>query len=142
MKTWILAIMMMAGISMSAQHKGEMRDNLKPEQRAELRAKEMTLALDLNDKQQKEVKALMLDRAKKAETARAQHKAAKEAGKRPTADEKFAMKSKMLDEQIALKAEMKKILTAEQYAKWAERSEQKKIRSEKRRAHLKRERRQ
>jgi periplasmic protein CpxP/Spy len=51
MKTWILGVMMMAGMAMSAQHRGEKRDHLKPEQRAELRAKEMTLALDLNEKQ-------------------------------------------------------------------------------------------
>lgn len=118
MKTWILATVMMLGLTMSAQQRGAADMKLKPEQRAELKAKEMTLALNLNEKQQKDVKALMLDRSKKAEAAMAQRKAAKEAGKRPTADEMFAMKSRMLDEQIAMKAEMRKILTAEQFTKW------------------------
>lgn len=135
MKTWILAIMMVAGMTMSAQQRGEKREQLKPEQRAELRAKEMALALDLNDKQQKDLKALYLDRAKKTDAARAQYKAAREAGKNPTADEKFAMRSKMLDEQIAMKAEMKKILTAEQYAKWEVKKEHMKKRIDRRRAH-------
>ena len=56
----------------------------------------------------------------------AQHKADKAAGKKPTADERFAMKSKMLDEKIAMKAEMKKILTAEQFDKWEKTAEQRK----------------
>lgn len=133
MKTWILAIMMMAGVTLNAQEKGERHEQLKPEQRAELRAKEMTLTLDLNEKQQKDIKALYLDRAKKTDAAREQFKAAKEAGKKPTADEKFAMRSKMLDEQIAMKADMKKILTAEQYAKWEQKKEHMKKRFEKRR---------
>jgi periplasmic protein CpxP/Spy len=87
------------------------------------------------------VRTLLTDRFKKAETARAQHKAAKEAGKKPTQDERFAMRSKMLDEQIAMKAEMKKILSAEQYEKWQQKKEHMKKRVEKRRAHLSRDRR-
>ena len=39
------------------------------------------------------------------------------AEKKPTADERFAMKSKMLDDRIAMKAEMKKILSPEQFSK-------------------------
>jgi periplasmic protein CpxP/Spy len=141
MKTLILAIMMVAGMTVSAQQRVEKGEQLKPEQRAELRAKEMTLALDLNERQQKDIKALYLDRAKKAEAARAQFKAAKEAGKKPTADEKFAMKSRMLDEQIAMKAEMKKILTADQYAKWEQKKEHMRKSADKRRAHVQNKRR-
>lgn len=123
MKTWILATVMMFGLAVNAQHRGDKQDRLKPEQRAELRAKEMTLALNLNDKQQKDVKALLLDRSKKAEATMAQHKAAKASGKKLTADERFAMRSRMLDEKIAMKAEMKKILTAEQFSKWEMKAE-------------------
>lgn len=118
MKTWILAVVMMIGLTASAQHRDARHETLKPEQRAELAAKKMTLALNLNEKQQKDVQKVLLDRIKKAEQLRAQRKTDREAGKKLTADERFAMKSKRLDEQIAMKAEMRKVLTAEQFTKW------------------------
>lgn len=118
MKTWILGAMMMAGVIATAQEKKERPEHLKPEQRVELHVKQMDLALDLTDKQQKDIEKLFLERAKKSEQLKATHKANKDAGKKLTADEKFAMKSKRLDEQIAMKTEMKKILNAEQFTKW------------------------
>ncbi len=118
MKTWILAIVMMIGLTVTAQHRDTRHEPLKPEQRAELAAKKMTLALNLNEKQQKDVQKLLLDRIKKAEQLRAQRKADRETGKKLTADEKFAMKNKQLDDKIALKAEMRKVLSAEQFTKW------------------------
>jgi protein CpxP len=120
MKTWILAAVMIISLNATAQQRGEKRVQLKPEQRVELQAKKMTLALNLNEKQQKEVQKLLLERSKKAEQFRAQHQADKAAGKNPTADELFAAKSRQLDERIATQAEMKKILTAEQFEKWQE----------------------
>ena len=118
MKTWILAAVMMMGLTVSAQHRESRPEALKPEQKAELRAKKMTLALNLNDKQQKDVQKLFLDRSKEAAQFKAQRKADRQGGKKLTADERFELKSKRLDAQIAMKAEMKKILTAEQFEKW------------------------
>lgn len=128
MKTWILAIAMMMGVTMSAQH-GEQKmdrraegreqhEKLSPEQRTELKSKQLTLALGLSDKQQKDVQKLILDRENKKQDFIAQRKANKDAGKQPTADERFAMKSKMLDDQIAMQREMKKVLTPEQFEKF------------------------
>ena len=45
-------------------------------------------------------------------------KAMKEKGVKPTNDERFAMHMKMLDEQIAAKKRMEKILNAKQFEKW------------------------
>jgi protein CpxP len=118
MKTLILAAAMMFGVAVSAQDKKERPEPLKPEQRAELRVKQMDLALDLNDKQEKDVQKLMLERSKKAEQFKAERKARRQAEKKLTADERFVMRSKMLDERIAMRDEMKKILTEEQFAKW------------------------
>lgn len=98
--------------------KMENRESLSPDQQAELQVKKMTLELDLNTKQQAEVKKIVLEQAKKREAKKAEWKANKEADKSVSKDEKFAMKNQMLDAQIAMKAEMKKILTAEQFAKW------------------------
>jgi len=48
-----------------------------PEQVAELQTKKMTLDLDLNANQQKEVKALLLEEAKKREAIKTEMKARK-----------------------------------------------------------------
>lgn len=114
MKMWILAAVIMFGLTVSAQEK---KERLSTEQRTELQTKKMALALDLTDKQQTEVKKLLLDRSKKMEAGKKDFKANREAGKKLTADERFAMKSKMLDERIAMKKEFKKILTPEQFEK-------------------------
>ena len=78
----------------------------------------MKLELDLNDKQIAEVKKIMSKQIEKREAKKAELKAKKAEGQKPTADERFALKNQMLDEQIVHKAEMKKILTAEQFSKW------------------------
>jgi len=117
MKMWILAMAMIICTGANAQNKKEHREPLKPEQRAELQAKRMTLALDLNENQQQEVRQLLIEKGKQRAEFRRQHMAERHAGKKPTADERFAMKSKMLDERIAMKAEMKRILTPEQFAR-------------------------
>jgi len=127
MKTWILAMAMMVGMAMSAQpgnrkfndvrgYGREHRENFTPEQRTELKVKKLTLALDLSDKQQKELQKLLLNAETQKVQFMAKHKADREAGKKLTDDEKFSLKTIRLDNQIAMKREMKKILTAEQYA--------------------------
>jgi protein CpxP len=117
MKMWILAMAMIMSIGANAQDKKEHRESFKPEQRAELQAKKMTLALDLNEKQQKDVQQLLIEKGKQRTEFRRQHMADRQAGKKLTADERFAMKSKMLDDRIAMNREMKKILTQDQFAR-------------------------
>jgi len=128
MKTWILAMAMMVGFAMNAQPLAtgmngkkpgkEHRDPFTPAQRAELRSKKLALKLDLNDKQQKEIQKLMAAREAEKEQLMANHKAEREAAKRPTADDRFSMMNKRLDAEISMKKELKKILTAEQFAKY------------------------
>jgi periplasmic protein CpxP/Spy len=129
MKTWIVAMAMMMGVTMSAQEHGrkhhgekgpekEQRDPLTPEQHAELRAKKLTLALDLTDKQQAELQKVFTEQGKDRQKEMEQRKANHEAGKKPTAEEHFAMETKRLDSQIAGQRKIKNILSAEQYAKF------------------------
>lgn len=47
-------------------------------------------------------------------------------GQKPTTDEKFEMKSKILDDKIEHKARMKKILKPEQFLKWEQHQENRK----------------
>lgn len=126
MKKVLIAIIMMSSLATFAQDRKMKRNDFTPEQRVELQVKKMTLDLDLNDKQQKDLKKLLTEQSKKREEAKIKHEAIKAADKKPTNDERFAMRNKMMDEKIAFKAEMKKILNEKQMEKWEERQEDKK----------------
>lgn len=128
MKTWILALAMMAGMAMNAQH-GERRhegkkhgrehmDHFTPEQRAELQTKKLTLELDLTEKQQADIKAYFTKKNKERETARTAMKAKREAGQKLTSDGRFEMQNKILDNKIAAKAFFTKTLDTKQLAKF------------------------
>ena len=102
MKKLILAAVLVVSTLTFAQERGRKGEKLTPEQQTELQVKKMTLELDLDAKQQKEVKAILLENAKKRDTKMAEMKA----------------KNEMLDNQIEHKAQMKKILKPEQFQKW------------------------
>ena len=89
----------------------------------------MTLDLDLNAKQQEQMKQIIAEQSSKREAMKAKQKENKQ---KPTADELFAMKNKMLDEQIVMKNKMKTILSPEQFEKW---NSMKEKHQEKRRHH-------
>lgn len=127
MKTWILALAMMTGVAMNAQH-GEGRhegkkhgreqmERFTPEQRAELQTKKLTLELELTEKQQADIKTYFTQKNKEQESVRAGIKDKRKKGERLTPDERFALKNKMLDDKIAAKAFFKKTLNADQLAK-------------------------
>ncbi len=119
MKKVLIIFMALATFAVSAQNRNserkeqhkEMKANLTPEQRADLKMKKMTLALDLNASQQQKVKQLIL----KAENDRP---ATRPNRSEMTDAQKYEAKSAMLDRRIAMKKEMKEILTEEQMTKW------------------------
>ncbi|GGD14480.1 hypothetical protein [Flavobacterium orientale] len=102
------------------QNRAATMEAMTPEQRAELRVKQMTLDLDLTEKQRTEIKKIVLENSKKSEAKRAEMKAKKADKKAMSAEERYAMQNERLDNQIAMKAEMKKILTQEQFEKFEE----------------------
>jgi periplasmic protein CpxP/Spy len=129
MKKIILMTFLMAGMTIIAQprnnkHHGNGMEEFTPEQRSELQVKKLTLELDLNESQQKDIKAFIADKNAKMEAHKTAMKAMKEKGLKPTKEERFAMKSKMLDEQIASKKRMEKILNPKQFEKWTALKEQ------------------
>ncbi len=106
-------------------------------QQATLKVKQMTLALDLNATQQKEIMALMItkiDAVKKMKTAR---KEIRESEKKPSADAVFAMKNNYLDTQIMMKNKRKQILTATQFQKFEKMAKTKKRMAVKKMRHQK-----
>jgi protein CpxP len=123
MKKLMVMALLMVGITIFAQERnrkqqGNQMEQFTPEQRSELQVKKLTLELDLNESQQRDIKAFIADKNTKMEAHRTAMKAMKEKGTKPTSDERFAMKSKMLDEQIATKKRMEKILNPKQLEKW------------------------
>lgn len=121
MKNVFLAIALVLGLTTFAQEgkpaRGE-REKLTAEQQVELQTKKMKLELDLDDKQTADIKKIVEKQVAKREAKRAEMQAKREKGEKPSKDQMFKMKNEMLDAQIAHKAEMKKVLTAEQYTKW------------------------
>jgi len=124
MKKLIVIALLMAGTTIFAQernrkHQGNEMEQFTPEQQSQLMLKKMTLDLDLNESQQKEMSAIISEKMAKKEAMKAEMKAKKEKGVKPTNDERFAMHMKMLDEQIATKKRVEKILNAKQFEKWS-----------------------
>jgi Spy/CpxP family protein refolding chaperone len=106
MKKLIVAALLVVGLTTYAQEKEGRKagkEKLTSEQKVNLQVKKMTKDLDLNEKQTKDVRALVTKQVEKREDIKAQIQAEKE----------------------AVSVEMKKILTAEQYAKWEKNREEK-----------------
>ncbi len=132
MKKVVVMVIALAGLTAMAQHreKGNYykeRPQYTAEQLASLQTKRMTLTLDLTEVQQNQVQNLNLEQAKMRKAKMEERNARKDAedSKKPTSQERYAMQMAMLDQKIAHKAEMKKILSAEQYVRWEKMAQRK-----------------
>jgi len=138
MKNLIVLAVLVVGLTTFAQEKkgSPKRDRMErftPEQQNQLELKKMTLDLDLNAEQQKALSAIIAEKSIKREAMKAEHR---DKTNKPTADERFAMMNKMLDEQIEMKGKMKKILDPEQFKKWEMRKEDRKGKMHHKRMHM------
>lgn len=114
MKKVIVAALLVVGMTAFAQEKEGRRagrEKLTTEQKVDFQVKKMTKDLDLNEKQAKDVSVLVTKEVEKREAKRAEMQNLK-------AKKRAEMKAQIEAEQVAVSADMKKILTAEQYAKW------------------------
>lgn len=105
----------------SDQAKNELKSPRTPmaaSDRAKIEAKEMTLHLDLNDKQQEQTENALLEYHSQIESIR---KSVEKPKSTLTPEERSAMKSQHLDAQIALKRKMKTILNEQQYEEFSKR---------------------
>ncbi|MDG5489947.1 hypothetical protein [Psychroserpens sp. SPM9] len=100
--------------------KRDMAKDMSAEDIATLGSKKLTLALDLSEKQQAQVKEVLLEQAtaRKEKMEERQKEKEKEDAKKPSKEERVKMMNARLDDQIAMKKKMKSILTAEQFEKW------------------------
>ena len=102
-----------------AQKKRENRaSKLTIEQQTTLAVKKMTLALDLSDKQQQQIKPIVMAKMTDRQAFIENRKVAKENNEKPTSDQIFAIKNKQLDNQIIIKNSIKNILNKEQFERF------------------------
>ena len=124
MKKVVIVMMLLSGVTALAQrgegnNRGGMKD-LSPDQFASLQTKKATLALDLTEAQQSQMKALFTEKAKMRKAKMEERKAQKEDGetKKRTSEERYDKANERLDHQIAQKSKLKQILSDEQFDKW------------------------
>ncbi|MCH3884374.1 Spy/CpxP family protein refolding chaperone [Tenacibaculum aquimarinum] len=125
MKQIITVVALMFAVTFTAQaQKKQKRGNsekLTVAQQADLKLKKMTLALDLTESQQSQLKPIIAEQAAERKAMQEKRKAMRDSDKKPkklSADERYAMQSKKLDKQIAMKSKIKNILNEEQFAKF------------------------
>jgi protein CpxP len=117
MKKLLLTLLLTLPLGLLAQrhhHKGE---KMTSEQQGKLKAKAMRLHLDLSENQEQEVQKIFVAQM---ENIKAHRKKAKSEGL-----SEYERKLHFLDSQLALREQMKSILTAEQYEKWKKVSDHK-----------------
>ena len=137
MKKVCIVALLVIGLSSFAQErkerhpKGEM-EQMTPEQRNQLHLKKLKLELGLNESQEKEMSKIIAEQTTKMDAARAEKKATKEKGIKPTGDERFAKQNQRLDDKMAMKARVQKILTPDQFKKWEDMKKERQEHLEKR----------
>tara|TARA_B110000046_G_scaffold185568_1_gene227761 strand:+ start:4885 stop:5352 length:468 start_codon:yes stop_codon:yes gene_type:complete len=105
----------------------EERPKLTVAQHSSLAIKKMTLALDLSEKQQEQIKPLISAEIASKKVVMQKRKEKRTTKQRPTGDEIYEMKSKQLDHKIAFKNKMKDILDKEQFEKFEKMKKGRKI---------------
>lgn len=114
-KKVFLAIALVVSFVSFGQEKMEKRQKMSPEERVKTQVEHMTKELSLNEKQVAQVTELVKSKVAKREEFRNESKEARKGNR-----------DKMKTEQEATKADMKKILTEEQFKKFEENAENRK----------------
>lgn len=122
MKKWIMTCLLLAGLSVTAQHmprEGHGRRQMQEfsaDQMATLQSKKMMLALDLTSNQQQELKTLFARRIEQRHQMRQAHQ--KDTAALADPQKRYQFMDERLDSEIAFRQELKKILNEPQYEKW------------------------
>jgi protein CpxP len=128
MKKLFAIALLVVGLTTFAQEKGKRGDfkEITPEKRTEMQVKKMTADLNLNEKQQKEVKELLNSQKEDRDEMMEKRKEIKETAEKATKEQREEMKAKMDKKKEAIDAKMKTILTGDQYKKWEATKEERK----------------
>ena len=111
----ILVLIFVFTFSIQAQKKRGYKQQLTINQQTSLKVKQMTLVLDLSDKQQQQVTPLLKAEIAFRQAAMEKRKEARVEKRRPTSDEIYLIKSQLLDNKITMKRSMKDILNTTQF---------------------------
>lgn len=126
----ILVLVFAFSLTTTAQKKRkDKRPKLSIEQHTNLAIKKMTLALDLTEKQQIQIKPLLQAQAEKRKAAKEKREEMRKNNTKPTADEMYKMQADRLDDQIAMKGKMKEILNKEQFEKFEKMARSRKMKA-------------
>lgn len=131
MKKVIVIVVLLAGMINFAQKrkvdfKTDKKELFTLEQKAVLKAKKMTLELDLTDSQQQELVKVFSDDEMKKEVAMKGNKSKNNTENKENTPNLFAQKNRNLDSKIELNRKLKEILSEEQFKKWKSISSHKK----------------
>ena len=113
--TSILILVFLFTFTIQAQKKRGYKQQLTINQQTSLKVKQMTLVLDLSDKQQQQVTPLLRGAIAFRQAAMEKRKEVRKHKRRPSSDEIYAIKSQLLDNKISMKRSMKDILNETQF---------------------------
>lgn len=122
MKTWMLACLLLAGLSVAAQHmprKGHGRQHMQElpaDELAVLQSKQMTLALDLSAAQEQQLRQLLPGRIEARRAMREAYR--KDTTGMADPHQRYQRMIERLDSEIAFRRELKKILGEAPYEQW------------------------
>jgi len=111
----ILVLIFVFTFTIQAQKKRGYKQQLTINQQTSLKVKQMTLVLDLSDKQQQQVTPLLRAEIAFRQAAMEKRKEARVEKRRPTSDEIYLIKNQLLDNKITMKRSMKDILNTNQF---------------------------
>lgn len=121
MKKLFLIIVLALGLNSFAQDQAESLEKIDKkttEQRIEGQLKKLTSELNLNENQANEIRTILTSSATVREAKMSEIKARKAEGTKLSKEERRNLMREMKEGQKNVSDKMKKILTAEQFAKW------------------------
>lgn len=101
-----------------AQKKKRRGDDFSVEQKTELALKEMTLRLDLSERQQNKIRPILAKKISKRMEFKKQHNKRRKEATKLSKEERYERKMAHLDSKIAFKNSMKEILNSKQYERF------------------------
>ena len=124
-KKLIIAALLVIGFSSFAQGQNQsekrsnknQRERLSPEQRSQAQLDKMTTDLNLDAKQQEQIKLIIAEQTAKREAMRAERMASNEKQKELSSGEREALKQKRAEEKTAMDNKYKAILSPDQLKK-------------------------
>jgi protein CpxP len=125
MKKLIIAALLVIGVSSFAQGQNQtekksnknQRERLSPEQRSQAQLDKMTTELNLDAKQQEQIKPIIAEQTAKREAMRAERMASNEKQKELSSGEREVLRQKRAEEKTAMDNKLKAILSPEQLKK-------------------------